>query len=349
MKHHLLLLALTAASCSAQAQLIADGDERGAYFSAQLGNGSIDGPGAIGYRKMRWRAFESRIGRDLNPHLVGEDSITGSGTARIDFVYYNEGHPDNNHRDGFAFQLTYARRLGSALTAELSAGPYTTMNTTRLDGVQIDQARRGMLYSAALRYGLDWWAPGAHLRIGYNHASMRDVFHSDALMIGIGRHFTDVPPFPETDFARSQLWLGGSFGRDSTNQSDTHGANGGTFEARQYAGKWALSFKAIFEGDDGSRVDRRGVAAQFWFVQPLTKAWSAQAGIGPYFAENRREGNRTGTHGLISLQFERSLSDSTRAFFAFSRVKTFRESNDRDMFHLGLLKTFGSGAREPSL
>lgn len=341
MKSQLLLLPLLAACAPSYAQLF-DADQRGAYLSGQAGNGHIDGPQATGHTGMRWRAFEVRAGRDLNPHIVGEDTIEGKSTARIDFVYYNEGHPDNNHRDGFAFQFTYTRRFGDALTAELSVGPYTSMNTTTQGGVQIDQARRGILYSAALRYPLDWWAKGAHLRLGYNHVAIRDTFHSDALMVGIGRHFTDVPPFPETDFARSRLWLGASYGRSFTSQSGTQDANGAIFEAKQYGGKWAMSFKGIFEGDDRVRVDRRGVAAQFWFVQPLTPSWSAQAGIGPYFAENRREGNRTGVHGLITLQFERNLSENTKAWFAFHRVKTFRESNDRDLFHLGLSHAFGN-------
>jgi hypothetical protein len=336
-----LPLALLAFAPRCEAQLFQP-DQRGAYLSTQLGNGIIDGPNATGYRKMRWRAFETRVGRDLNPAIVGEETLEGKASSRIDFVYYNEGHPDNNHRDGFAFQFTYARKFGDALTAELSAGPYTSMNTTRLNGVQVDQARRGILYSAALRYALDRWVKGAHLRLGYNHVWMRDVFHSDTLMLGVGRHFTDVPAFPETELARSRLWLGPSFGRSFTSHTGTEDANGAMFAAKQDGGKWALSFAAIFEGDDRVRVDRRGVAAQFWFVQPITPAFAASAGIGPYFAENRREGKRTGTHGLITLQFERKLSGKTKAFFAFHRVKTFRESNDRDLFHLGVLKSFGS-------
>jgi hypothetical protein len=341
MKLSFLLLALPVATAPAHAQLF-DNDKHGAYLSAQLGDGNIDGPEAIGYTRMRWRALEVRAGRDLNPHLVGEDSIEGKASSRIDFVYYNEGHPDNNHRDGFAFQFTYARTFVGGLVGEISAGPYTSMNTTtNAHLVQVDDSRHGMLYSVALRYPLDAWAHGAHLRIGYNHAPAHGAFRSDALMIGIGRHFTDAPPFPETDSERDRLWLGAAYGRSITNQSGTHGANGGTLEAKQYGGKWALSFKAIVEGDDQARVDRRGVAAQFWFVQPLTKSWSAQAGIGPYLAENRREDNRTGVHGLVTLQFERNLNPKTKAFFAFNRVKTFRESNDRDLYQLGVLRSFG--------
>jgi hypothetical protein len=217
------------------------------------------------------------------------------------------------------------------------------MNTTTLGGVQYDSARRGLLYSAALRFALPWFDQGTHLRLGFNHVWMRDTFHSNALMIGIGRHITDVPPFPETPVARGRLWLGASYGRSYTSHSGTRDANGALFEAKQYGGKWAMSFKAISEGDDRTRVDRRGVAAQFWFVQPLTGRWFASAGIGPYIAENRRDNNHTGVHGLITLQFERKLGERTRAFFAFHRVKSFQEMNDRDLFHLGLQRSFAGG------
>jgi hypothetical protein len=340
-----LIVMLTAyGAAGAQTTPPTDEDAGGAYVSGVLGNGKIYGPGVGDYRLMRWRAFETRVGRDLNPRIFGEDSVaTARSLARIDFVYYNEGHPDNNHRDGFSFQLVYARRFGDSLAAELGVGPYSSMNTTTIGGVQIDQARRGILYSAALRFALPWFDPGTHLRLGYNHVWMRDTFKSDSLMLGIGRDLTSVPPFAETAAARGRLWLGASYGRSFTSQSGTQHANGGMVEARQYGGKWALSFAAIAEGDDKTRVDRRGVAAQFWFVQPLTERWSASAGMGPYIAENRRDGNRTGVHGLISLEAERNLGERTKLFAAFHRVKSFQQMNDRDLFHLGIRHAFAGG------
>jgi hypothetical protein len=343
MKRLACMIALAAASAACAAQ-DAPAGQRGAYLSATLGNGRINGSDAGDYRLMRWRAFEARAGRDLSPALFGEDSLaTARSTARIDFVYYNEGHPDNNHRDGFAFQLVVARKFGDSLTAELGAGPYTSMNTTTIGGVQYDSARRGMLYSAALRFPLAGLDPGTHVRLGFNHVWMRDTFDSNAIVFGIGRHFTDVPPFPDTELARSRLWLGASYGSSITSMSNTHCARGTIFQARQYGGKWALSMDALFEGDDGSRVDRRGMAAQFWFVQPVTERWAMLAGLGPYIAENRRDNNHTGVHGLITLQFERNLGTRTKAFFAFHRVKSYQEMNDRDLFHVGLLRSFAGG------
>jgi hypothetical protein len=308
------------------------GDQPGAYLSGELGNGIIKGPGATGHTEMRWRAVEVRAGRDLG--------AGGADSPRIDFVYNNEGHPDNNHRDGYALQFTWVHSLGARLSAELSAGPYTTMDTTTINGVQLDQSRTGLLYSAALRYPLDAWAPGAHLRIAYNHASMRNAFHSDALLVGVGRHFSPTPSFPESDLGR-RLWLGASFGRAFTARAGTEPANGATLQLKEYGGKWALSATGVVEGDDKAFVDRRGVAAQFWLVQPLTPAWTVEAGLGPYWARNRYEGNATRRDGLITLQFERNLSGRTKAFFAFHRVKTFTQMNDRDLFHLGVLTAFG--------
>jgi hypothetical protein len=161
-------------------------------------------------------------------------------------------------------------------------------------------------------------------------------------MLGIGRHFTGVPPFANTDPARSRLWLAASYGTSQTNQALRQAARSGTVEAKQYGGRWAMSLTAVLEGDDQVLVDRRGVAAQLWFVQPITPSWQVCAGAGPYVAENRRVKNSTGVHGLITMQFERNMGERTKAFFAFSRVKSFQQANDRDIFHLGVTRAFGT-------
>jgi hypothetical protein len=323
----LCLPLLLACACAAHAQEAAP-DKQGAYLSTEFGNGRIYGGNASGNRTMRWRAGEIRIGRDMSP------------SARIDFVYYNEGHPDNNHRDGFSLQWTYARRISNALTAELSAGPYSSYNTTVLNGTEVNDASRGILYSAALRYRIGRWVPGAHLRLGLNHVSMRDTHKSNAVMLGVGRDFTDPPAYPDDDVGGERVWIAASYGTSQTTQSGRPSARSATLEAKQYEGKWAGSVKAVLEGDDQVLVDRRGVAAQLWFVQPITERWQVSAGAGPYVARNRRT-DSTGIHALITMQFERNMGERNKAFFAFSRVKSFQEANDRDLFHLGLTHAFG--------
>lgn len=335
------LWALMACAGGAQAQQALPG-QRGAYASAEFGSGRIYGGNAGADRSMGGRALELRFGPELNPALVGAQRLFDPrATTRIDFVHYNEGHPENNHRDGFATQFVYTRQFGDSVTAEFGAGPYLSMNTTKINGVQIDDSNLGVLLSAAVRIPLERFGPDLHLRIGVNHVAMRDVHSSNALLVGIGRHFVDVPRFDTSELARSRLWLGGSVGNSITNQSGTDNAIGYLLEARRNSGKLALSGKLIFEGDDRSRVDRRGIAGQLWFVQPVTQRWSLGAGIGPYLAENERDHDHLRLHGLISMQAEHALSERTRVFVSFNRVKTFREKNDRDLFHLGVLRAFG--------
>jgi hypothetical protein len=317
-------------------------DDHGAYLSLVFGNGRIHGGNAEGNRWMRGRTFEVRAGRQQRT-LFGAP-LPDSLSERIDFVHYNEGHPDNNHRDGFALQWLMVRQLGARSAIELGVGPYLSMNTTVIDGRQVDDANVGALFSLGLRMPLGDLPAGTHLRIGYNHVQMRNVHRSDALMIGIGRQFGRAEPDPASDPANGDTWFGASAGNSITNMAGTNGARAAVLEARRYLGPrlehWAVSTKFLFEGDDGARVDRRGLAGQLWYVQTVTPRFAMSAGLGPYVARNRRDDNVTHANLLISFQAEQALSRHLRAFVNFNRVKTFRDTDDRDLFQLGVLTRF---------
>jgi hypothetical protein len=315
-------------------------DDRGAYLSLVFGNGRIHGGNASGNTRMRGRTFEVRAGHQL--HDLFGFSLPSDWTMRVDVVDYNEGHPDNNHRDGFALQWLGVYPISNAWTGELGVGPYLSMNTTEVmtdSGFrQIDDTHVGLLFSAALRLAVPGPA-GTHLRLGYNHVAMRSVHRSDALVLGLGRQFGAAEPAPDVA-PDGHPWLGGTIGWSVTNMAGTHGARAGVLEARQYAERWGVGLKVLFEGDDGARVDRRGIAGQLWYEQPVTPHFSVSAGLGPYFAVNRRDDNRTATNLLISFQAERALSRHTRAIINFNRVKTFHKTDDRDLFQVGLLRRF---------
>lgn len=236
------------------------------------------------------------------------------------------------------------REFNDRLAGEIGLGPYLSMNTTVIDGRQIDDAHWGLLLSAALRLELPWAPPGTHLRLGYNHVAMHTVHRSDALMLGIGRQFGRAAPDQDTEPAAGPLWLGGSIGNSITNMAGRHSALAGVPEAKHYfEGRlehWAASAKFVFEGDDGVRVDRRGVAAQLWYVQQVTPQFNMSAGLGPYLAKNRRDDGSMSKNLLISFQAERALSRHTRVFASFNRVKTFRETDDRDLFQIGVSKAY---------
>lgn len=314
-----------------------DTSDRGTYLSAQLGGGRIDGGSNFGGNPwMRSRAGELRIGRPLS----------GAANSRLDIVYVNEGHPDNNHRDGYALQWTGVAGAGGRLSGEFGIGPYFSMNTTVVDGRQLDDPRWGLLLGAALRLRLSGAPDGAHVRLGFNHVRMPGVHNSNSLMVGVGRQFGPVAQARD-DGARP-LWLGLSAGAAVTSMPGSATARAAVLDAgsdlNHGQAHWAWSARFLFEGDDGSRVDRRGVAGQLWYVQEVTPGFSMRAGIGPYLTRNRREDPGLPVPArrnvLISLQAERALSDRTRLYFDFGRVKTFLRMDDRDLFLIGIRKRF---------
>ncbi len=289
-----------------------------AYISGMVGNGRIAGAGAATDKTMNWRAMEWRFGREFAP-------IGASDRTRLDVIYYNEGHPTNNHRDGFAGQLVLGTRQ-----FEAGIGPYISMNTTERGGTQENDANLGLLLSLAWRIDLGSVGKGLEMRLGFNHVSMRKAHASNALLFGVGRQFSATPA-PTRD-----LWVGLGIGNAITNHSGAGSSYGYSGEVKLVNGVTALSLSALKEGDDGVRVDRRGVAAQAWYVQPLTQSWTLSAGLGPYYASNYRDNESGHVHALFSLQAEYALGKATRTFVSVSRVKTFGERNDRDLFRVGL-------------
>lgn len=182
------------------------------------------------------------------------------------------------------------------------------------------------------------------MRIGLNHVAMRSVHSSDALLVGIGKHFGVTPPYRTADSSRRPVWIGAAVSNAITNQSDTEHTLGFSLDAKQHWGPWAASIAAVNEGDDENQVDRHGIAAQAWFNQPLTDKWTVSAGVGPYFAQNKREPSEDWkVLGLITFQADRLIAKDIKVFVSFSRVATFRDKNDRDLIRLGIMKQFGGG------
>ncbi|NDP60322.1 MAG: hypothetical protein GZ090_13310 [Oxalobacteraceae bacterium] len=315
-----------------------------AYVSGMYGNGKIDGENVRGKTTLGW-AFEVRFGKEVNLPGVGAGKLFSADEKfRVDVVHYNEGHPDNNHRDGFALQGIYNKPLGKTVSAEVGLGPYYSMNTTTIGGVQYNNSNLGVLLSTALLIDVDQLGSGAHIRLGFNHVSMpgAGAHSSNAVLIGVGKYFDAPAARSIPGLVDDRLWLGVAAINGQTNHANTERSVGASAEIKKYYGPWALSASAIAEGDDDSRVDRRGLAAQGWYVQPLADNWSASAGFGPYVSTNKRgPSDQVRLMALITMQVDRTIGRDWKAFASFSRVNTFREKNDRDLFRVGIMRAFG--------
>jgi hypothetical protein len=263
---------------------------------------------------------------------------------RVDVVHYNEGHPENHHRDGFALQAVYSKPLSQRFTGELGVGPYYSMDTSTLELKEYNKARLGVLASAAVLFDIDEYARGMHVRVALNHVTMPGAHSSNALLVGVGKQFgyPAERAEPASTWSSEPLWLGASAVHGQTNHGGTETSSGFSLEAKKHYGRWATSVSAIEEGDDEVRVDRKGVALQGWFVQPMTQNWTASAGFGPYIASNTRSNSDDyRLMALFSLQLDRAIGKDWTAFANFSRVNTFRDKNDRDLVRVGFMRSFG--------
>jgi hypothetical protein len=336
------LLPLTYAADAADPVAIGPGPYSG-YAAASLGDGVIRGEGASGHKTMRWRAAEIRLGHTFDPFgLVGAGHLDAAEAPRLDIIYYNEGHPDNNHRDGYALQMVFRKNIRPTLGVELGAGPYFSMNRTTVNGIESDDARVGALVSLALIARLDAYSPGLHMRLGYNHVAITGAPSSDALVFGIGKDIGAMQSSTPGGSSGHPVWLGASAGFAQTNHSGPGYRPSYSLEAKQYYGQFAVSLSGVEEGNDGVRVNRHGIAAQAWYVQPFSENWSVSAGAGPYFATNRLESGSTALNGLFSVQVDRNIGPNWKVFTNFGRVVTFRNKNDVDLVTFGFMRRFGS-------
>lgn len=318
-------------------------DTDNAYISAILGNGVAYGGNTVASdRSMHWRTFELRFGKEIAaPDPVARSSAPTDATFRADFVHFNEGHPKNNHRDGFGMQLVYKKPLSGKFGLELGLGPYYSMNTTTINDVEINDAKLGALLSLATLMDLDRFSPGLHMRYALNHVTMPGAHDSVAFLVGVGRHFDQVPERSQSRSAEDPYWLGVSGGSAQTNHGIAEKAVVLSVEAkRHHSSHWAASLSGIWEEGDRVRINRSGIAIQGWFVQSLDENWAASAGLGPYLA-NKRDGDNYHLHGLITLQVERFIGDRWKGLISFSRIATFKDKDDRDLFRLGIMREFG--------
>lgn len=316
-------------SARAQATEGSSASDSPAYIAGALGNGR----GGDERDSMQWRTFEVRFGQELDGSYIIKD-----GKVRIDVIHYNEGHPTNYHRDAFGAQAVLRVPVRRGIKGEVGVGPYFSMNTTTVNGRELNEKQVGLLASAAMLFYMN---SRVHLRAQYNHVHVPTRASSDALLLGIGQDFGTGYGSSAPDIEAGSIWVAATAGIAKTNHGVSSSSPAYSMEAGKVVNEnFAVSVSAIDEGDDRVLVDRRGIAAQVWYVQPLNKRWTASAGAGPYVASNKRGTDRNEVNGLITVRFTRALgnrANSWRLNFDFNRVAS-RDHNDRDIFRIGAQK-----------
>lgn len=259
----------------------------------------------------------------------------------IGFVYTNDGHLTNNHRDGFAVQGWYTWPLSDRLEFQAGTGPYASMNNTTLNGIRENQFRVGLFSSVALK-----WRPfdtGWYLRSQLTNTLVPGSFNSNAILFGAGYDFVSTSELERSSKLKADVSFWG--GTSRTTQLGSQRSGGAVQLEAQYileepAGWWqpsAYSVAFLSEGDTGL-IHRQGVPIQAWWRTP-PDTFTFSFGAGPYIAYDTYRDQRLATMGILSIRAAYKVIDmpasTIEAAFMYTRIASFY-NKDQDIFMLGV-------------
>jgi len=259
----------------------------------------------------------------------------------VGFVYSNDGHLPNNHRDGFAVQAWYAQPLGDGLELQLGAGPYASMNNTEVNGERLNQFRMGLFGSAALKWHV--LGNGWYLRSQLNTTLMARSFDTAAVLFGVGYDFPPGNGGSDGQRLRADISVWGGISRTTTVGLQR---NAGAFRVEtqylpQDGGPWwepsAYSIGFLSEGDTFI-TDRKGIPVQAWWRTPPER-FVFSFGLGPYLAHDARRDQSLGLLGILSLRAAMEVFETANTRFEigvmYSRVASFY-NKDQDIYLAGI-------------
>lgn len=250
----------------------------------------------------------------------------------LDFLYYNEGTAKDYHRDGPAVMRWSKKVVTKDLSIQAGAGPYLSMNTTSMNGEQENEKKIGALVALAALYRIH----GTHFYLKAQ-ATGSIVPGSDGtgtIYFGAGYEFNEAPT-SDDDGSYAFSMLGGN---SQTTREHSSMAKGFQVEVRKLEhGHRGYSVSITREGDSGV-TDRKGVAAQVWYVIPTADdKWTFNVAAGPYVTYDKRETltQKIRTSLLASMEVSRRLNKSTDVVIRFNRAISTNDK-DQDMFFVGL-------------
>jgi hypothetical protein len=268
------------------------------------------------------------------------------------FVWLNEGHLPNNHRDGQAVQLWWhSRKDPLGLVFEVGAGPYRYYDTHALnpDPDFHDAHGWGALASAAV----DWYFANhwfTYLRV--NEVSASDKYSSTAVVLGAGYRFSS-----KFDLTRSSgdsgvdaapaagpLWeIDGLVGERIGNTTHSETGLSEEISARRTLSEH-FSVSVSYIAGQGTLLDwRDGFAAQLWLEQRLTSHLSVAAGAGGFIVSQDDSVTNASSPAnlavIVSVSVAYTLTPRWVTRVVWDRIGT-GDDHDADILQFGVGYTF---------
>jgi hypothetical protein len=268
------------------------------------------------------------------------------------FVWLNEGHLVNHHRDGQAAQLWWrSSQDGPGLVFEGGIGPYHYYDTTNAEtvttstGTQISFENAhgwGVLASA----GVDWYFKhGWFSFLRLNDIEAAGKVRSTALLAGAGYRFGETS---SSRFQQSNSWFAVDPPRSEVDVMagrvvlNSFRSEGCFAEALSLRTKISTHFAASLTYTEAQNVPldwHSGAAVQLWAETSLTSVFSVGAGVGVFITADRSSTVDTTSAndpaGILGITMAYNIGSHLVARAIWNRVTT-RDDDDSDIVLLGL-------------
>jgi len=295
-------------------------------------------------------AFDGRLESDESHALTYtwglEYRAPIGGHFDAGFVWLNEGHLPNNHRDGQSVQLWwFSKKDPLGLVFQVGAGPYRYYDTHSLtpDPDFHDAHGWGALGSVSADY---YFANHWFTFLRANQVSASDKYASSSVAFGVGYQFSSKLDLSldggDGAEQAARLWeIDGLLGERIANTSHSEtGASEAVAVRRMFSEHFSASITYI-GGQDTLLEWRDGVAAQLWLEQRLTSRFSVGVGAGAFIVSeddslrNTNVGPPSNLAAVVSVTLAYAWTPRWVSRVIWDRIGT-GDDHDCDIVHIGV-------------
>ena len=261
------------------------------------------------------------------------------------FLWLNEGHLPNNHRDGQAVQLWWrSKPEPSGLVFDLGLGPYRYYNTHFTDAGPGYQDRHG--WGGVASGSVDWYFQNHwFVFLRANQVMPQDKKDTTSEDFGFGYRFASLIKSAEEYAAdghetSSPRWeFDGLLGQRIANTNNSETGMAEAMDVRFQLSEHFLASASLITGQDTNLDWGAGFAVELWLEQHLTQRFTVAAGAGAFIvSEDDNLANAqspSSVEALVSVSLGYAITPHWIARGVWHRLGT-GDDHDADIWLLGV-------------
>jgi hypothetical protein len=261
------------------------------------------------------------------------------------FLWLNEGHLPNNHRDGQAVQVWW-RSVAEprGLVFDLGLGPYRYYDTHFTDAGSGYEDKHG--WGGVASASVDWYFRNNwFVFLRANQVVTQEKYDTTSQVLGFGYRFASLIKAAEEYGAdghepSSSHWeFAGLLGQRIANTDHSESGLAEAVDVRYRLSEHFIASASLISGQDTTLDWRAGFAAEIWLEQHLTPRFTVAAGAGAFIvSEDDNLANAQSPSNLeavVSVSLAYAVTPHWIARCVWHRLGT-GDDHDADIWLLGI-------------